>query len=489
MSRQRIKPVLSVGAYQECPHCHGLGRIKSIEAQAVSFLRQAHTAAAKGQIGHIEARVPYEVANYLLNQKRNTITQLEILLGLKVTILGQSDLLPGELHLESFKREKDTSDDTKSVPVSHANQIEMALAEAQLESQQADAVTDPVISTEEQANTPEADTGNDPAPAPEDAETPAPAKKRRRRRRKKPAAQPAPASEEAAAASPAAPQETTATVEQQATEPLEQTAAVDQPATPVTATPETTETATADAAATKRRSRRPRKTAAKNSHRDDTNAQPKESDVPPAGMEGAAPPAANITADSAPATQDAVDKDHRPARPARKRPAKKSRTAATARTETPPEVATMGQNHEVKVAAVLTEKPIEDSEPTKKTVRQPRQRAAKSSSPVAPEITAQKTPDAPVDQPAPKRPRRSRKTAVKTTAEDKAGVADKSNKKEVGAKVSEDKVSTTKDVDDQGQTQPTDATAARAPQRRRRTRPTRAAAAEPDTSGATTPEP
>jgi ribonuclease E len=493
MSRQRIKPVLSVGAYQECPHCHGLGRIKSIEAQAVSFLRQAHTAAAKGQIGHIEARVPYEVANYLLNQKRNTITQLEILLGLKVTILGQSDLLPGELHLESFKREKDTSDDTKSVPVSHANQIEMALAEAQLESQQvdADAVTaaDPVSSTDEQENTAEADNRADPAPSPEEAETPSPAKKRRRRRRKKPAAQPTPASEETAAASPAALQETTATVEPQPTETPEQTAAVGEPATPVAAGPETPETPTTDAGATKRRSRRPRKTAAKHTQKDETNAQSRESDVPAADMAGAAPPAAaDTTAASVPAAQNAADKDHRPARPARKRPAKKTRTAAPAKTEISAEVATTVQNPEVDGAPVPAEKPIEDSKPAKKPVRKPRQRTTQGSSPVELETPAQKTPDAQVDKPAPQRPRRSRKTTAKTAVDDKASVANKSNQKEGIAEIAEEKAIATKDVADQGQTQPTEVTATRSP-RRRRTKPTRAPAATPETSGATTPEP
>jgi ribonuclease E len=158
MSRQRIKPVLSVGAYQECPHCHGVGRIKSIESQAVSFLRQAHTAAAKGQVGHIEARVPYDVANFLLNQKRATINQLEILLGLKVSIFGQAGLLPGELHLETFKREKEQEESRKSLPVSHANQIEMALAEARQEALQP-ADPDAVAEDLREASDSEADTG------------------------------------------------------------------------------------------------------------------------------------------------------------------------------------------------------------------------------------------------------------------------------------------------------------------------------------------
>ena len=178
MSRQRLKPVLSVGAYLECPHCKGIGKIKSIEAQAVVFLRQAHTAAAKGQIGHIEANVPLEVANYLLNQKRATISELERQLKLKISLFGRVDLLPGDLELELHKREKEQETTREIMPVSHDNQIENALAAAQQveqvaekqDKEQAEESTDSTVT--EQTN------GEEPAEKP---------KKRRRRRRKKPA--------------------------------------------------------------------------------------------------------------------------------------------------------------------------------------------------------------------------------------------------------------------------------------------------------------
>ncbi|MCD6187414.1 MAG: Rne/Rng family ribonuclease [Desulfuromusa sp.] len=178
MSRQRLKPVLSVGAYLECPHCKGIGKIKSIEAQAVVFLRQAHTAAAKGQIGHIEANVPLEVANYLLNQKRATIGELERQLKLKISLFGRVDLLPGDLELELHKREKEQETTREIMPVSHDNQIEHALAAAQQveqvaekqDKEQAEENTDSTVT--EQTN------GAEPAEK---------SKKRRRRRRKKPA--------------------------------------------------------------------------------------------------------------------------------------------------------------------------------------------------------------------------------------------------------------------------------------------------------------
>jgi ribonuclease E len=170
MSRQRLKPVLSVGAYETCPHCHGNGRIKSVEAQAVNVLRQTHTAASKGNIEKIEIKVPYQVANYLLNQKRKTINELEKQLGLEIAIVGSTDLLPGETCLEQLKRTNTTNNTQESMPISHSNQIENALAAAKQEEHD---------NTEKNDNS--KDTLTDSA-----EDTPDPVKKKRRRRRRKP---------------------------------------------------------------------------------------------------------------------------------------------------------------------------------------------------------------------------------------------------------------------------------------------------------------
>ncbi len=166
MSRQRLKAVLAVGAYRECPHCRGTGRIRSTEAQAVSLLRQVHTAASKGQIAVIEANVPSEVADYILNRKRQTIADLQRDLNLQLYIHAQHGMRPGEVELQLHKREKEKEDSRQILPVSHANQIESALAAAQqLES------VDKIDTNEEEPET---------APAKE--------VKPRRRRRKKTAA-------------------------------------------------------------------------------------------------------------------------------------------------------------------------------------------------------------------------------------------------------------------------------------------------------------
>jgi len=170
MSRQRIKAALSVGAYLDCPHCQGKGRIKSVEAQAVALLRQLHAAASKGQIGKVEARVPLDVATYLLNDKRSALAALERQLDLAVSIAGRPEFIPGQVEVELHKREQLREEE--SAPISHANQIEGALAAAQQDKQDEEKLE------VEQAATVEA--GDDPVTTEEST-----SRKRRRRRRKR----------------------------------------------------------------------------------------------------------------------------------------------------------------------------------------------------------------------------------------------------------------------------------------------------------------
>ncbi|MDT8419978.1 MAG: Rne/Rng family ribonuclease [Desulfuromonadales bacterium] len=172
MSRQRIKAALSVGAYLDCPHCKGKGRVKSVEAQAIALLRQLHAAASKGQIGKVEARVPLDVANYLLNEKRSTLTALEKQLDLAVSIAGRPEFIPGQVDVELHKREKQQQQEEDSAPISHANQIEGALAAAQQDKHEEE--------NPEVEQTAPIETGDDPVTTEEVT-----GRKRRRRRRKR----------------------------------------------------------------------------------------------------------------------------------------------------------------------------------------------------------------------------------------------------------------------------------------------------------------
>lgn len=106
MSRQRIAKNINDAIHLECPHCEGRGRVKSVEAMALSFLRKVHAAAAKGQLAEVRGGLPLEVAYYLLNRKKRELTQIENNYDIVVTIKGKPSFLLNQLELEVIKKDK-----------------------------------------------------------------------------------------------------------------------------------------------------------------------------------------------------------------------------------------------------------------------------------------------------------------------------------------------------------------------------------------------
>jgi ribonuclease E len=106
MSRQRIKPALEQAAYLECPHCYGKGKVKSVESMALSFLRKAHAAAARGTAAEIRGGLPLEVAYFLLNRKKHELAQIENDYDVEITVKGKPSYLLNQMELDVVRREK-----------------------------------------------------------------------------------------------------------------------------------------------------------------------------------------------------------------------------------------------------------------------------------------------------------------------------------------------------------------------------------------------
>jgi ribonuclease E len=106
MSRQRIAKTLNDAIHLECPHCEGRGKVKSVEAMALSFLRKVHGAAAKGTVAEVRGGLPLEVAYYLLNRKKRELAQIENDYEIEVTVKGKTSFLLNQLELEIVKRDK-----------------------------------------------------------------------------------------------------------------------------------------------------------------------------------------------------------------------------------------------------------------------------------------------------------------------------------------------------------------------------------------------
>ena len=77
MSRQRLRPSLGEATQILCPRCDGHGRIRGIESLSLSILRLAEEEGMKENTGQVLIQAPPDVANFLVNEKRKAIVEIE----------------------------------------------------------------------------------------------------------------------------------------------------------------------------------------------------------------------------------------------------------------------------------------------------------------------------------------------------------------------------------------------------------------------------
>ncbi|HCF7560329.1 TPA: ribonuclease E [Pseudomonas aeruginosa] len=92
MSRQRLRPSLGETSGIVCPHCNGQGIIRDVESLSLAILRLIEEEALKDRTAEVRARVPFQVAAFLLNEKRNAITKIELRTRARIFILPDDHL-------------------------------------------------------------------------------------------------------------------------------------------------------------------------------------------------------------------------------------------------------------------------------------------------------------------------------------------------------------------------------------------------------------
>jgi ribonuclease E len=103
MSRQRLRPGMIEATTKSCPHCHGTGRVRSDDSIALALLREIEEEGVRQRSKEVLIVAPVEIANYLLNQKREHIAMIESRFGLSVRVEGDSSLISPDYKLERFK--------------------------------------------------------------------------------------------------------------------------------------------------------------------------------------------------------------------------------------------------------------------------------------------------------------------------------------------------------------------------------------------------
>ncbi|WP_028094173.1 Rne/Rng family ribonuclease [Pseudodonghicola xiamenensis] len=168
MSRQRLRPGMIEATTQPCPHCHGTGLIRSDDNLALNILRQIEEEGVRRRSREVLVKVPVGIANFLMNQKREHVAQIEARYGLSVRIEGDGHLISPDFSIEKFK----TASRVVPEPVAPVVSVDTSLMD-QIDSDAAEA-EDEEESLEISSTTPT------------DGEEGSKSKRKRRRRRRRP---------------------------------------------------------------------------------------------------------------------------------------------------------------------------------------------------------------------------------------------------------------------------------------------------------------
>lgn len=103
MSRQRLRPGMIEATTQPCNHCHGTGLIRSDDNLALNILRQLEEEGVRRRSREVLLKAPIAVSNYLMNNKREHIAQIETRYGMAVRIEADPFLISPDFAIEKFK--------------------------------------------------------------------------------------------------------------------------------------------------------------------------------------------------------------------------------------------------------------------------------------------------------------------------------------------------------------------------------------------------
>jgi ribonuclease E len=103
MSRQRLRPSLGEATQVVCPRCEGHGHIRSVESLALSTLRLIEEHAMKDNTGQVLVQAPPAVANFMLNEKRAGVVEVELRNKVHVVIVADDQLETPHIQIQRIR--------------------------------------------------------------------------------------------------------------------------------------------------------------------------------------------------------------------------------------------------------------------------------------------------------------------------------------------------------------------------------------------------
>ncbi|MEO9079597.1 MAG: Rne/Rng family ribonuclease [Rhodanobacter sp.] len=112
MSRQRLRPSLGEATQITCPRCEGHGHIRGVESLSLSTLRLIEEHAMKDNTGQVLVQAPTSVVNFLLNEKRASVVEIELRHKVHVMIVADEKLETPHIEIQRI-READMGEHSK----------------------------------------------------------------------------------------------------------------------------------------------------------------------------------------------------------------------------------------------------------------------------------------------------------------------------------------------------------------------------------------
>lgn len=122
MSRQRLRPSLGETHSKICPRCDGVGNIRGTRSLALSILRLVEDEAQKERSAEIRAICPVSVATYLLNEKRKTISSIELRNNTRVVIVPSAELMTPHFEVQRLRDDDEGTLETSYKIVAHVDE-------------------------------------------------------------------------------------------------------------------------------------------------------------------------------------------------------------------------------------------------------------------------------------------------------------------------------------------------------------------------------
>ncbi|MBT5778076.1 MAG: Rne/Rng family ribonuclease [Rhodospirillaceae bacterium] len=102
LSRQRLRPSLLETATEVCTTCIGTGVVRATSSSAVHVLRAIEEEGLRERSAEIRVSVPGQIALYILNKKRQALSEIESLYGMTVDFTEDASLIPPMYTIETL---------------------------------------------------------------------------------------------------------------------------------------------------------------------------------------------------------------------------------------------------------------------------------------------------------------------------------------------------------------------------------------------------